>query len=398
MALINAPGIVTNGLIYYHDIGNAKKSWLGAPTTNQFTLPSTPVNGFGIQNSTFTRIYSGTYGGYTIQPSDYVWQYNISTVDCPYHGWDIPTTIGTVVTFSFDYYVSPTTAGYPVTNYIANMENVGSGVSGAYGDPTPYITGVWKRGYFSGTATATGNTRCLLYPGACSGQLGTSGFILYKNPQVEFNVAGGIPTPFVAGTRSTTQSILDLTANNTVTVNSLTYSSDSSFSFNGTSNSLTVPFNAAKFTFNNEQTIIIWMKNSSPSAARRNPYNQAYGGGGTITHENDTAFNYYFGTAGTNTTPYSSITSAFTVVVGETAMICLTRNTSTITWYKNGAFSNSIANPYGVLTTGVNDITIGSGYAGAFGGNLYTVQVYNRCLTADEVAQNFNAIRRRYGL
>lgn len=537
MALAQSPGIVTNGLQFYYDMSNVKKSWLGMPTTNQFTLPSGETNGFGVQNSTFTRIRTGTYGGYVIQPTDYVWRYNVSGNDCPYHGWDIPTTSGAVVTFSFDYYVDPSTANYPVTNYLANFENAGSGVSGSLTDPTPSVTGVWKRGIFSSTATATGNSRCLLYPGACGGRLGDSGFILYKNPQVEFNAPGSNPTPFVAGTRyansnlestpsypswntnggssysggtltfaggsysnhawdlyktysglstgtnytwsalvkmgtasnmiitmnntqawdtgpstvvaglsstdwtrvsitgttnsgsfnlhlgasansevySTVQSagtvyiqdvrlqltqsqtsLVDVTGQNTLAATSLTYNTDGTFNFNG-SNSLTIPSTA--FNFNTAQTIIIWMKNQSPSSARRNPYNQAYAGGGTITHENDSVFNYYFGTGGGDNSPYTGFTSSFSVVVNETAMICITRDASTVSWYKNGAFSNSISNPYGAgVVTGSNNITIGSGYAGAFVGSIYAVQLYNRALTASEVAQNFNALRGRYGI
>lgn len=397
MALAQSPSIVTNGLVFYYDMNNVKKSWLGRPVTNQFTLPTQDVNGFGVQNSTFTRIRTGTYAGYDIQPTDYVWRYNVTGNDCPYHGWDIATTAGTVVTFSFDYYVDPTTTNYPVTNYLANFENAGSGVSGSVGDNTPSVKGVWKRAYFSSTASATGNSRCLLYPGACGGRLGDAGFILYKNPQVEFNAPGSIPTPFVAGTRSSTQAILDLTNNNTNTVNSLTYASNGTFSFDG-SNSITVPFNSSAFTFNNGQTIIIWMKNQSPSSARRNPYDQAYAGAGTITHENDTGFNYFYGTGGGNNSPYTNLYTSFSVVVGETAMICFTRDTSTVSCYKNGVFSNSMANPYGPVVTGTNNITIGSGYAGGFAGSIYAVQLYNRALTANEVAQNFAAQRGIYGV
>jgi hypothetical protein len=168
---------------------------------------------------------------------------------------------------------------------------------------------------------------------------------------------------------------------------------------NGTSDSITVPFNATSFTFNNEQTIIIWMKNQSPSTARRNPYNQAYGGGGTITHENDTYFNYFYGTAGTNGTPYTAHGSPFSVVVGETAMICITRNVTQTAWYKNGVLGNTQSNPYGAtVVTGTANITIGNGYSVYFGGSIYAVQLYNRALSAAEVSQNFNALRGRYEL
>lgn len=183
-------------------------------------------------------------------------------------------------------------------------------------------------------------------------------------------------------------------------VNGSTYSSDNggALVFNGSSNSVTIPFNSSLFTFDNEQTIIIWMKNQSPSSARRNPYDQAYAGAGTITHENDTHFNYFYGTGGGNNAPYVNLGTAFSVVVGETAMICFTRNTSTVSCYKNGIFSNSMVNPFGSVVTGTNNITLGAGYAGYFGGNLYNVQLYNRALSAAEVLQNFNVLRGRFNI
>jgi hypothetical protein len=132
--------------------------------------------------------------------------------------------------------------------------------------------------------------------------------------------------------------------NNTgVLTNGPTYNSANggSIVFDGADDSVIIPFNAATFTFNSGQTIIIWMKNQSPSSARRNPYNQAYAGGGTITHENDTTFSYYWGSGGADNSPYDRIISGFSVVVGETAMVCLTRDPTTVSYYKNGAFSNS---------------------------------------------------------
>jgi hypothetical protein len=227
----------------------------------------------------------------------------------------------------------------------------------------------------------------------------SSGNIIYDLAHIQFET-GSTANAWTNSSRSTTQSLLDLTGNNTLTISSLTYSNDNnnSFSFNG-SNSVSIPFNSSLFTFNEGQTIIIWMKNQSPSSARRNPYNQAYAGGGTITHENDTTFSYYWGQGGGDNSPYQGFGSSFSVVVGETAMICLTRDTSTVSWYKNGVLGNSTSNPYGgAVVTGTSPITIGNGYAGGFAGSIYTVMLYNRALTAAEVAQNFNALRGRYGI
>lgn len=406
MSIIQSPLIATNGLVFGYDMYNSK-SWKGEPVTNQFTCPAPSPAGvdgnvsFAVQgNGTFQRIYSGTYGGYTIQPTDVVYRYNLGGGGCHYHGNSAAIGSGQYVCYSVDYYISPDASDYPTEGSLVVLENYGAGaLGGGTGVGGVSVMGKWQTIQGSAGPTGSSGTQAMfLYPGGCSGvSMAGRGFILMKNPMFEFRSDVRF-NPFVNGTRSSTQALVDLTNNNTNTVNSLTYASDGTFSFNG-SNSITVPFNSSQFTFNNGQTIIIWMKNQSPSSARRNPYNQAYAGGGTITHENDSVFNYYFGQGGGDNSPYTGFTSSFSVVVGETAMICLTRNASTVSWYKNGVLVNDIANPYGAgVVTGTNNITIGSGYAGGFGGSLYAVQLYNRALSAPEVLQNFNALRGRYGL
>ena len=390
MSLAHSPSVVTNGLVYYHDMNNTKKSWGGWPVTNQFTLPTNAVNGFGVQNSTFTRIYSGTYGDYTIQPTDYVWQYNITGPDCPYHGWDIPTTAGTVVVWSFSYYVSPTTVGYPSTNYIANMENTGfGGGGGGYADPTPSVIGVWKTGYIVSTATANGTARCLMYPGACGGQLATSGFILYKNPQVEFNPPGSMPTPFVAGTRSTTQAIIDLTGKNTVTATSLTYASDGSFSFNGSTNYIDCG-NGVGLQQASAITMAAWVNPTS------------WAGFGNIMSKNQNS-GYRFridSTAGALWWYVSGNSIQGGVVPLNAWSYCVvTGNSSGLNAYVNGVLVATNAVAFTPTTPTGGNMFIGT-YGGAeyFNGKIGVAQVYNRALSAGEILQNFNALRGVYGI
>jgi hypothetical protein len=249
------------------------------------------------------------------------------------------------------------------------------------------------------------------YSPSSAGGAGGSGIVIirYAGPQ---KASGGtitsvngdtVHTFTTSGTFTTGTNWGDSSGNNNTgaLTNGPTYSSANggSIVFDGVNDSVIIPFNAATFTFNSGQTIIIWMKNQSPSSARRNPYNQAYAGGGTITHENDTTFSYYWGSGGADNSPYAGFSSGFSVVVGETAMVCLTRDPTTVSYYKNGAFSNSASNSFGSgVVTGSSNISIGTGYAGSFGGNIYCVQLYTRALTATEVLQNFNALRGRYGV
>jgi Concanavalin A-like lectin/glucanases superfamily len=392
MSLNHSPSIVTNGLVFYYDMGNTKKSWKGWPVTNQFTLPSSATNGFGVQNSTFTRIYSGTYGNYTISPTDYVWKYNITGSDCPYHGWDIPTTTGTVVTFSFDYYVSPTSVGYPSTNFLANIENTGFGGGGSFADPTPSIVGVWKKGYITSTATANGNARCLMYPGACGGQLATSGFILYKNPQVEFNAPGGLPTPFVAGTRSSTQSILDLTNNNTITATSLTYNSDGSF--NGSNSVISTPL----------------FSNANTNVTMNGWFYVNLGTTGTFLSNGDDPGGYCIGIGTYLNTADNQITALFGYVrwiltgfyyqyTGWHMITMTLDNSGTPAIYINGNLIGTFPGSAANTPSAGAGFSVGSQWGIRYANTISNnVQFYNRCLSAQEILQNFNALRGRFGL
>ena len=71
--------------------------------------------------------------------------------------------------------------------------------------------------------------------------------------------AGSVANNFVAGTRTNTQSIYDLTGNNTVTANNLNCLSDGTYTFNGSSSYLSIPNNAV-FNMTTGLTIESWVK------------------------------------------------------------------------------------------------------------------------------------------
>jgi hypothetical protein len=66
--------------------------------------------------------------------------------------------------------------------------------------------------------------------------------------------------------------------------------------------------------------------------------------------------------------------------------------------YQNGILENSGSFSG---TIGTNSISVKIGKPNdtyAFGGNVATTQIYNRALSAQEVSQNFNALRGRFGI
>jgi hypothetical protein len=404
MALAHSPGVVTNGLSFYYDMSNTQKSFKGQPTTNQFLVPTPDASGyvtFAAQGTTgFQRIYAGTYGGYTIQPTDIVYKYVLGATGCHYHGQTQSVPSGTVVTFSFDYYVDPSSTGYPQTNYLANMEGVAP--SNAT-DPTPTITGVWKRAVMTATASSTGSANFLMYPGACGDRLALSGFILYKNPQVEYN---SFATPFTTGTRTTSNNLVDLTGRSTPTAGALTYASDNTFSYDYAAASyVSVPLATA---FNKiEGTINLWV------------YPTRYNGGnGYFVNREDATANavdwlwigpysdtFYFriGDGSACCSNDLSIGSYSTVVPLNTwtNMTFTWRSGGTSEIYKNGVLYTSRAISTIPSTSPAANGRFGLGHSNLdsyYSGKMPVAQIYNRQLTAREILQNFNALRGRYGI
>jgi hypothetical protein len=85
------------------------------------------------------------------------------------------------------------------------------------------------------------------------------------------------------------------------------------------------------------------------------------------------------------------------IVPGQIANYVGTYNGTVMRLYKNGVFlTNDLVS--GVFAGTSLNLRLGSSSNEGLVGNIYQSQIYNRALTADEIAQNFNALRRRYGI
>jgi len=79
------------------------------------------------------------------------------------------------------------------------------------------------------------------------------------------------------------------------------------------------------------------------------------------------------------------------------------RATSTQTIYIDGVFNNSATFSLGSTSNPQAELTIGNLERGIYGqgseffiGDISTVSIYNKALTADEVKQNYNALKSRF--
>jgi hypothetical protein len=217
-------------------------------------------------------------------------------------------------------------------------------------------------------------------------------------PQVE---AGSVATPFVNGTRSNTQALVDLTRQNIITATSLTYNSNNTFSFSGSANYAIISTFANKPTF--AITCEAWIRPTKATlsgtirGAAISATNSMYLGiidstDGGATHSlhwaNQTSVNRLYSWTG------NVPNNGWSHIVG-------TYDGATTRAYLNGVQVYSEAQtgtiPDATYYIGTYGQGIGDGVHD-FHGSISQAKIYNRALTATEVRQNFNANRGRFGI
>jgi hypothetical protein len=394
MALAHSPSIVTNGLVLVYDMSNTGRSWKGAPTTNLVPNPYANWNG---SNFVLSYNYDGSggaaYNYVTNVPnpigSPAVMQYTTGTTGYKY--WAIASTIATTGTHTFSYYAR--LVGGPTAS--SNLNNAqlwrSNGVDQSVtGDWNPTYTTEWVR--YSTTGPCTAGTSLDYFP-IHSGSL-TGGYtIQYCGFQLEL---GTYATPFVNGTRSTTQALLDPTGQNTITATSLTYPSDGSFSFNGSTNRITCPSTSAlDFAGSQQYTVMAWIYPLLGGGTWHGIVSKGESQQYAFTVNSPGAYIHYEtnqGGVGALNSAGGSITQNAWQYVG----IRFDGTNKTI--WKNGEIIATQAAAVN-STSNTEQLRVGEGNANElFNGNITQVTIYNRALSDNEVRQNFNAIRGRYGI
>jgi hypothetical protein len=372
MSLSHSSSVVTNGLVFYYDMNNIRKSWKGAPTTNLITNGDfsngsvSPWSAYNVAPSVISGVTPLPYPSYS---SKYVMQF-VSTSGTSGASLNVTglCTVGQAYTFSF----YGRLAHGPAT----------TGATNAWTSSVT-LTNVWRRFTFTFTYDVAKTT--LYFYNLATGY--TCQFTEFQLEQRAF------ATPFVSVGRSTTQAILDLTNNNTITATSLTYVSDNTFSFNGTGDSisinrtLTTPITICGFVkYTDQAKTANTFLNSYPHTVLGISLNRS--GGGQLF--------VYIGN-GTTWIGTPSITSSVNMTVNV--------------WYHLAFVSNGTSSD--LYLNGVNVGTVGhapSGWGNYFAqgmivqtgeyhkGSIATTQIYNRALSVGEIQQNFNAMRGRYGI
>ena len=409
MAVENGFGkVVTSGSVFMYDTGDTINSYLGEPTTNIFKHYGTTGQGsaannavnFDVQGTTgFIRLgYGQTFGGYTIQPNDVVYRYDLGGYGCHYHGNDVSIPSGRSVTFTFDFYVSPGAASYPITNFLANIET-GTGTGMSVGAPNN-LTGVWQTiSVTTGPSTSSGNIRMLLYPGACGGALAGDGYVLFKNPQVEL-----LPhkTPFTQTSRSVSGSLLPIVGDSSINLSTVSFDSSAQMIFDGTDDRIALA-DGTKW-FSNDWTYEMILKfNSNTGTYQGLLWGEGDTGGGSglqmlLTLYNYTYFHYRINNSSTGWNDTNSPTINFTPT--NYNHIVWQFNNGTTNIYVNGNLfhTDSSRGAYSGGTTSPLYIGSRNDAAYPFSGQMPVLKRYNRMITPNEIKQNYNKYKTRFNL
>jgi hypothetical protein len=394
MAHHRGPKTLTQDLVFHYDTGNVK-SLVGEPTTNY--IPSSFGYGLyayvsGPVDTTVNNEYNRpiTAKRYTIS----------NTVNTARAAIFPTTTISTYYTFSFKWKYNGTTTttptmivsaakGYPETNNNSfNYQN----------QTNTQIGNGWYITTYTFNFSSNPNGACILTFGLSTGS-NTSylneTFDVYEG---QFEIKDH-KTPYVLGTRSVTQGLIDLSRNATINLTNVSFNSNAQMTFDGTDDYVNVP-NITKMIPSSTTSWEFVVKPTGTSGYRAVFQKSNYG--------NSTGFISLFMNPGSlafrlNASDVAEATRSLdhnfngNITLNAYTHIILTYNGTVFTLYINGTPTNTGSWTYG-LGTNQNDTLVGTFWAGSWNGEIPYFRQYNRVLSAIDVLNNYGAIKSRFGL
>lgn len=399
MSLSHNPVIVRNGLTLYYDMNNTVRSWKGAPTTNLiYSVPYTlttyayasgPVSTANVLDGTLT---SRTVNRYTITQSVNVARAVIRVSNL---------VLNTVYTLSFKWKYNGSNTAAPV--FIADASKgyplEGGGVyDNTYAATFPTTTNTalangWTYTKFSFSFSASPQLGAQITYGISTSTDATyvgNTFDIYDEQFEQSSFA----TPFTTSARTTTQAITDLTGANTITANSLTYASDNTFSFNGSTTYASFPNTIAAA---GPYTILQWAKTATALGTGVSGRRTTFVGPGPVWNPGIWVSNDILRVHAS--TEYRDLTIVWTNTTSS-HMIGMTFDGTTAVPIYDGVTYTGTRTAYAPVT--MTSVLLGAettpGNASTnWSGTIPVTMIYNRVLTAAEISQNFNALRDRYG-
>ena len=185
--------------------------------------------------------------------------------------------------------------------------------------------------------------------------------------------------------------------NNGTLTNGPTFSNSSrgTIVFDGTDDNIQLG-NASNFVSANGITVNCWVKTNVTEVYKKIFVTVTTGTQsitGVYFSLGPSPYNYYFGINGVQ-----QATSTSNLSTTQYNNICGTYDKSNIKLYLNGVLLATTAYTTSISTSGIGRISGYDNGSEIWDGNISSVMIYNRALTATEVLQNYNATKSRFGL
>jgi hypothetical protein len=389
-----SPKTSTDGLVFHYDTGNTVRSYLGEPTTN--VLLNTNLDTGWSKDYQNNIIIGDPYPkplGITSQavsftsPNSYGYWYS--------YGDYAPQADNT--TYSVSIWARTIGSNFTIEPYTAdNSESHRFWMGGKQ----VIGNGEWQRLTWNNAFTTPSNNDSDSLSFYLSSMSTSQRFWLLA-PQLE---PKSHVTPFVAGTRSATQGLKDLTAKNSIDIGSVSFDSNAQMTFDGTDDFIPL---------GNLGTIgsayaIECVFNSTSVASYRNVFDMNYNTYSGVTGntgprlEQTTGQGINFIWSGvTNNNGLYNYTNIISISANRNYHVVFVQDGSTGKLYLDGTLRDSANNAQGYLQT-FGDAAIGRGFtldpSRYFSGGVYVFKIYKKALTADEVQRNFNAVKSRFNI
>jgi len=372
--------IVTSGSVFAYDVGDTRNSFRGEPAVNLVPNADTMANwgSYSAGNDgTFITEFGTT--GYRVR--------NKNTWNGIARGITLPTP-GTY-TISAWFRIWGKSSG----NNGINVYTSGGGISDTAQGGDDTRIGEWQRISMTRTYTTTSFTFYIISWGGTSGVDWSSWDV--TKPQVELK---SHVTPFIAGTRSATQGLLDLTGNNTIDLSNVSFDSNAQMTFDGTNDYVSIPQSTGVNITTNTITFGGWcyptVSNKYQHLVVKNVGEARQYGMWLSVNGTSQIFRNVNGVV-----TQTNVTISTPWAVNAWNYIMLVYNGSTIKIYLNGSEVWS-ENASGNIVTTSSNVNIGGEPTQPyfFNGQIAVAQVYNRALTAAEVNQNYRHYKTRFNL
>lgn len=429
MATIGGPNTEKDGLIFGYDTGygvadnsTATRFYTGEPTINIFPDPNyTSLGGTTQNNVVYTRKPNQGYNGLDsvegiVNPS-----YTGGQIQKRYTFYNLTQGFYThtfYVKKNCDFFRMEHLGTAQLTSGGASQQQFSVNTTTGIPNPSSGFTdydvedyGDWWKVWYVIEINGTGNALFDYEP-----TYGVGNRFEICGSQIEAKTHS---TPFTAGTRSSTQSLIDLKRTADIDLSNVSFGSNAQMTFDGTDDKIQLgdQFDIADYFIDNQSftiEVVVKLINSDTNSNGGIFSNQKYQsqtdapGFGLCIRRISNTLKYCMNIVEVDNSIQTSYEALATVAANignlEHVTYVYDNSTTTIYAYINGELANSQTNSNfnWSLPVDTTRTLIGTSTQGGWGYyhemDLPVVKCYNNALSASEVLQNYNAIKSRFNL